>query len=63
MTGHCRDDICPACGSTEIQPYAVILGAAETYGYQCLTCAALWPVITPDDTPALVPARPKGNRG
>ena len=40
-----REDCCPACGSEEVQPFAVILGAAETYGYQCLACAVTWTVI------------------
>ena len=38
-------DCCPACGSADLQPFAVIVGAAETYGYQCLDCATLWPVL------------------
>jgi translation initiation factor 2 beta subunit (eIF-2beta)/eIF-5 len=38
-------DTCPACGSPDTQPFAVIVGAAETYGYQCLECATIWPVI------------------
>jgi len=38
-------DICPACSSADTQPFAVIIGPAETYGYQCLDCATLWPVL------------------
>jgi hypothetical protein len=40
-----REDYCPACGSNELLPYAVIVGAAETYGYQCLSCSVTWPVL------------------
>jgi hypothetical protein len=36
MTAPRREDRCPACGSDEVQPFAIIVGAAETYGYQCL---------------------------
>ena len=45
MTGY-GSDCCPACGSQETQPYAVILGASEEYGYQCLACQVMWPVLT-----------------
>ena len=45
MTGHQHGDICPSCGSDDTEPFAVIVGAAETYGYQCLDCATLWPVL------------------
>jgi hypothetical protein len=41
-----REDYCPACGSNELLPFAVIMGAAETYGYQCLSCSVTWPVLT-----------------
>ena len=51
-------DYCPACGSADIEPFAVIVGAAETYGYQCLDCATIWPVIqTGILPPSLAPAR------
>jgi formate dehydrogenase maturation protein FdhE len=40
-----REDYCPACGSNELLPYAVIVGAAETYGYQCLACTVTWTVM------------------
>lgn len=60
MTGH-AGDCCPARGSDELLPYAVIIGAAETYGYKCLTCTTIWTVIhtgtTPD--PAVVLAEPR----
>jgi transposase-like protein len=46
-----REDYCPACGSNELLPYAVIVGAAETYGYQCLSCAVTWPVLTSGTLP------------
>ena len=44
MTGQ-HGDSCPACGSADTEPFAVIVGAAEIYGYQCLDCATLWPVL------------------
>ena len=50
MTGP-REDYCPACGSNELLPYAVIVGAAETYGYQCLSCTVTWPVLTTGTLP------------
>ena len=39
-------DCCPACGSDQILPYAVLAGGSEEYGYQCLACAVMWPVLT-----------------
>src|SRR5215472_18650514 len=45
MTGRYEGDCCPACGSDEVIPYAVIVGAREEYGYQCLACAVTWPVL------------------
>ena len=45
MTAPGREDRCPACGSDEVQPYAIILGAAEIYGYQCQDCAVTWTVL------------------
>ena len=45
-------DICPSCGSTDLLPVAVIVGAAETYGYQCLDCATLWPVLQSGTLPS-----------
>ena len=44
MTG--RYDSCPACGSCQVIPYAVLAGGSEEYGYQCLACAVMWPVLT-----------------
>src|SRR5215472_7414623 len=46
MTGRYDGDCCPACGSDEVIPYAVIVGAREEYGYQCLVCAVTWPVLS-----------------
>jgi hypothetical protein len=47
-------DCCPACGSHQVIPYAVVVGAAEEYGYQCLVCEVMWPVMiyTGSRTPA-----------
>jgi hypothetical protein len=39
-------DCCPACGSAQVLPYAVLIGGTEEYGYQCLTCQVMWPVLT-----------------
>ena len=44
MTG--RYDSCPACGSCQVIPYAVLAGGSEEYGYQCLACAVMWRVLT-----------------
>lgn len=46
-------DTCPACGSTDVLPYSVIVGPCEEYGYQCTACLVTWPVLT--STPAVVP--------
>ncbi len=35
MTGRYEGDCCPACGSYQVLPYAVILGGREEYGYHC----------------------------
>ncbi len=51
MTAPAREDRCPACGSNEVQPFAVIIGAAETYGYQCLSCSVTWTVIQTSPVP------------
>ena len=45
MTGRYDGDCCPACGSDQIIPYAVLVGGTEEYGYQCLACAVMWPVF------------------
>jgi hypothetical protein len=39
-------DCCPACGSHQVIPYAVLVGDTEEYGYQCLVCEVMWPVLT-----------------
>jgi hypothetical protein len=39
------EDHCPACGSDEALPYAIILGAAEVYGYQCQDWTVTWTVL------------------
>ena len=46
-------DTCPACGSTDVLPYAVIVGPCEEYGYQCTACQVTWPVLA--STPAIAP--------
>jgi hypothetical protein len=63
MTARYDGDCCPACGSSQILPYAVLIGGSEEYGYQCLACAVMWPVltypataITPQDEPRRSPA-------
>ena len=35
---HYHGDCCPACGSHQVIPYAVLVGGSEEYGYQCLAC-------------------------
>ena len=51
-------DCCPACGSHQVIPYAVLVGASEEYGYQCLVCQVMWPVMTyPAVTAAAQPGR------
>jgi hypothetical protein len=57
MTAQQAGDLCPACTSDEVLPFAIIVGAAETYGYQCLACAAIWPVLQSGTLPdALAPS-------
>jgi hypothetical protein len=66
VTAPRREDCCPACGSDEVLPYAIILGAAEVYGYQCLACSVTWPVIQTGTLPEILPdalARPAGVKG
>jgi hypothetical protein len=43
---HDHGDCCPACGSDQVIPYAVLVGGSEEYGYQCLVCEVMWPVLT-----------------
>jgi hypothetical protein len=57
MTAPGTGDLCPACGSDEVLPFAIIVGAAETYGYQCLACSVTWPVLSTGTLPdALAPS-------
>jgi hypothetical protein len=46
MTRRYTGDCCPACGSHQVIPYAVLVGGGEEYGYQCLVCEVMWPVLT-----------------
>lgn len=46
MTVRYHGDCCPACGSFEVIPYAVLVGGTEEYGYQCQACEVMWPVLT-----------------
>jgi hypothetical protein len=46
MTARYTGDCCPACGSHQVIPYAVLVGGSEEYGYQCLACEVMWPVLT-----------------
>jgi hypothetical protein len=46
MTARYHGDCCPACGSHQVIPYAVLVGGSEEYGYQCLACEVMWPVLT-----------------
>jgi hypothetical protein len=47
MTGRrYHGDCCPACGSHQVIPYAILFGAAEEYGYQYLACEVMWPVLS-----------------
>jgi hypothetical protein len=41
MTAPSRGDCCPACGSDDVIPFALIFGAVELYGYQC-PCGHAW---------------------
>ena len=54
-------DCYPACGSHQIIPYAVIVGATEEYGYQCEVCEVMWPVMLYAGTDA--PGPPGGKQG
>ena len=46
MTGRYEGDCCPACGSYQVLPYAVIFGGREEYGYHCQTCQITWRVLS-----------------
>jgi transposase-like protein len=45
MTGQYAGDCCPACGSYQVLPYAVILGGREEC-YHCQDCQITWLVLT-----------------
>ena len=45
MSARYHGDCCPACGSHQVIPYAVVVGATEEYGYQCQVCEVTWPVM------------------
>jgi len=45
MTTRYTGDCCHACGSNELLPFAIIVGAAEIYGCQCLSCSVTWPIL------------------
>jgi formate dehydrogenase maturation protein FdhE len=45
MSARYHGDCCPACGSHQVTPYAVVVGATEEYGYQCQVCEVMWPVM------------------
>lgn len=51
-------DICPACRSHDILPYAVIVGGSEEFGYQCQFCQVTWPVLSySEPVPSVVLSR------
>jgi formate dehydrogenase maturation protein FdhE len=52
-------DYCPACGSHQVVPYAVVVGATEEYGYQCQVCDVTWPFMIYAGTDAPDPASGK----
>ena len=56
MRARYHGDCCPACGSHQVIPYAVVVGATEEYGYQCEVCEVTWPVMIYAGTDALDPA-------
>jgi hypothetical protein len=59
MTVRYHGDCCPACGSHQVIPYAVLVGGSEEYGYQCLACDVMWPVLA---CPASTGADPAGRK-
>jgi transposase-like protein len=52
VTGRYEGDCCPACGSYQVLPHAVILGGREEYGYHCESCQITWRVLTYDSSQA-----------
>jgi hypothetical protein len=64
MTARYTSDCCPACGSYDVIPYAVIVGGSEEYGYQCLDCEVTWPVLAyPNDRDGVTANRYHALRG
>ena len=61
MTARYTGDCCPACGSHQVIPYAVLVGGSEEYGYQCLVCEVMWPVLTYPASEAATSAGRKRN--
>jgi hypothetical protein len=57
MMARYTGDCCPACGSHQVIPYAVLVGGTEEYGYQCLVCEVMWPVLTSPPQPAAAAPR------
>jgi len=57
MTGSYDGDCCPRCGSYQVIPYAVLLGAREEYGYQCQSCQITWRVLVYDGSAPADPDR------
>ena len=60
MTARYHGDCCPAYGSHQVIPYAVLIGGSEEYGYQCLACEVTWPVLTypaRDEAESVAPER------
>jgi hypothetical protein len=62
MTARYTGDCCPACGSYQVIPYAVLVGGSEEYGYQCLVCEVMWPVLTYPAREIPAPAASKASR-
>jgi formate dehydrogenase maturation protein FdhE len=56
MSARYHADCCPACGSHQVTPYAVVIGGSEEYGYQCQVCEVMWPVMSCAGTDAPDPA-------
>jgi transposase-like protein len=56
VSARCHGDCCPACGSHQVIPYAVVVSGSEEYGYQCQVCEVTWPVLTHAGTDAPDPA-------
>jgi hypothetical protein len=60
MSTRCyHGDCCPACGSHQVIPYAVLIGAAKSTATNASPCEVMWPVLT---YPAEKVAAPAGRR-